>query len=106
MSLHQYALLPLQLSVVCIVFSLGLMSTMADLMYLWRRSGLLRRSLVAMPAVMPIVAVGLRQWVDARTTARIARIAMAISPMPPLLPKREVKPGGHQPSVVSLLATQ
>jgi bile acid:Na+ symporter, BASS family len=105
MSLHQYALLTIQLSVVCIVFSLGLMSTMADLLYLWRRPALLVRSLVAMLVVMPIVAVGLTQWVDARTTAKIALIAMAISPMPPLLPRREVNAGGHQPYAVSLLAT-
>ena len=105
MSLPLYALLPVQLSVVCIVFSLGLMATMADPLYLWRRSGLLLGSLVAMLVVMPIVAVGLTQWVDARTTARIVLIAMAISPMPPLPPTREVKAGGHQPYAVSLLTT-
>jgi BASS family bile acid:Na+ symporter len=105
MSLQPYALLAIQLSVVTIVFSLGLMSTMADLLYLWRRPGLLLRSLVAMLVVMPIVAVGLTEWVDTRSTSRIALIAMAISPMPPLLPRREVKAGGHQPYAVSLLAT-
>ena len=105
MTFHQYALLTIQLSIVCLVFSLGLMSTTADLWYLWRRPGLLLRSLVAMLVVMPIAAVALTQWVDARTTAKVALIAMAISPMPPLLPRREVKAGGHYPYAVSLLAT-
>ena len=105
MSLQQFVVLALQLSIVCMVFSLGLMSTMTDLLFLWRRPGLLLRSLVAMLVVMPIVAVGLTQWLDARSTAEIALIAMAISPMPPLLPRREVKAGGLQPYAVSLLAT-
>ena len=59
MSMQQFVVLTLQLSIVCIVFSLGLMSTMADLLFLWRRPGLLLRSLVAMLVVMPVVAVGL-----------------------------------------------
>jgi BASS family bile acid:Na+ symporter len=105
MSVQPSALLAIQLSVVTIVFSLGLMSTMADLLYLWRRPGLLLRSLMAVLIVMPIAAVGLTQWVDVRSTSRIALIALAISPMPPLLPRREVKAGGHQPYAVSLLAT-
>lgn len=105
MSLQQYVILTLQLSIVCIVFSLGLMSTMADLSFLWRRPGLLLRSLVAMLIVMPVVAVGLTEWLNVRNTAEIALIAMAISPMPPLLPRREVKAGGLHSYAVSLLAT-
>ncbi len=103
--MQQFVILTLQLSIVCIVFSLGLTSTMADLLFLWRRPGLLLRSLVAMLVVMPVVAVGLTEWLDVRNTSEIALIAMAISPMPPLLPRREVKAGGLQPYAVSLLAT-
>ena len=103
--MQQLVGLTLQLSIVCIVFSLGLMSTPADLLYLWRRPGLLLRSLVAMLVVMPVVAVGLTEWLDVRNTSEIVLIAMAISPMPPLLPRREVKAGGLQPYAVSLLAT-
>ena len=105
MSMQQYVILTLQLSIVCIVFSLGLMSTMADLLFLWRRPGLLLRSLVAMLVVMPVVAVVLTEWLHVRNTSEIALIAMAISPMPPLLPRREVKAGGLQPYAISLLAT-
>jgi bile acid:Na+ symporter, BASS family len=103
--MQQFVILTLQLSIVSIVFSLGLTSTMADLLFLWRRPSLLLRSLVAMLVVMPVVAVGLTQWLDVRNTSEIALIAMAISPMPPLLPRREVKAGGLQPYAVSLLAT-
>jgi bile acid:Na+ symporter, BASS family len=104
-SLQQYVILSLQLSIICLVFSLGLMSTLADLLFLWRRPGLLLRSLAATLVVMPVIAVGLTNWLDVRRTSEIALIAMAISPMPPLLPRREVKAGGLQPYAVSLLAT-
>jgi BASS family bile acid:Na+ symporter len=105
MSMQQSVMLILQLSIVFIVFGLGLMSTTTDLLFLWRRPGLLLRSLVAMLVVMPVVAVGLSEWLDVRNTSEIVLIAMAISPMPPLLPRREVKAGGLQPYAVSLLAT-
>jgi BASS family bile acid:Na+ symporter len=103
--MQQIVILALQLSIVCIVFSLGLMSTPADLLYLWRRPGLLLRSLVAVLVVMPVVAVVLTQVVDAGNTSEIALVAMALSPMPPLLPRREVKAGGLHPYAISLLAT-
>jgi BASS family bile acid:Na+ symporter len=103
--MQQAVLLTLQLSIVCIVFSLGLMSTPADLSYLWRRPGLLLRSLLAVLVVMPVVAVGLTQLFDVRNTSEIVLVAMALSPMPPLLPRREVKAGGLQPYAISLLAT-
>jgi bile acid:Na+ symporter, BASS family len=52
---------------------------------------------------MPVVAVGLARWLP--MTSEIALIAMAISPVPPLLPRREVKAGGLQAYAVSLMAT-
>jgi len=105
MSLQQYALLTLQLSIVCIGFSSGLKSTAADVLFLWRRPGLLLRSVVAMLVIMPVVAVCLTQWLDVRRTAEIVLIATAISPVPPLLPTREAKAGGHQAYAISLMAT-
>ena len=105
MSLQQYALLTLQLSIVCIGFSSGLKSTAADVLFLWRRPGLLLRSVVAMLVIMPVVAVCLTEWLDVRRTAEIVLIATAISPVPPLLPTREAKAGGHQAYAISLMAT-
>jgi BASS family bile acid:Na+ symporter len=105
MSLQHYVLFTLQLSIVCIGFSAGLKSTMADVLFLWRRPGLLLRSVVSMLVVMPVVAVCLTAWLDVRQTAEIVLIATAISPVPPLLPSREAKAGGHQAYAISLMAT-
>jgi BASS family bile acid:Na+ symporter len=105
MTLQQLVILALQSSIVCIVFGFGLRSTTADVLFLWRRPGLLLRSLVALLVVMPILAVTISRWFDFRNTVEIVLVAVAISPVPPLLPKKEVKAGGHQPYAVSLLAT-
>jgi BASS family bile acid:Na+ symporter len=105
MSLQPYVLLTVQLSVLCIGFGFGLKSTVADLLFLWRHPGLLLRSVAAMLVIMPVVAVVLTEWLDVRRTSEIVLIAMAISPVPPLLPRREAKAGGHQQYALSLMAT-
>jgi bile acid:Na+ symporter, BASS family len=97
--------LALQISIVSIVFSFGLRATFQELLYLWRRPGLLLRSLLAVLIVMPIVAVVLTRLFDLRNTVEIALVALAISPMPPLLPRKEIKAGGRQPYVLGLMAT-
>ena len=42
---------------------------------------------------------------DLRNTVEIALVALAISPMPPLLPKREIQAGGRQSYALALLVT-
>ena len=99
---QQTVLLALQVSIVCIVFGFGLRSTTADLLYLWRRPGLLVRSLLTVLVIMPLVAVAITRWLDLRHTVEVVLVALAISPVPPLLPK---KTGGPQPYTISLMAT-
>jgi len=99
---QQIVLLALQVSIFCIVFGFGLRCTVADLLYLWRRPGLLVRSLLAVLVVMPLVAIAVTRWFDLRHTVDVVLVALAISPVPPLLPK---KTGGPQPYTISLMAT-
>jgi bile acid:Na+ symporter, BASS family len=105
MDLKHLIVLALQISIVSIVFSFGLRATVHDLLYLWRRPGLLLRSVLAVLIVMPTVAVVLTRLFDLRNTVEIAMVALAISPMPPLLPRKEVKAGGRQPYALGLMAT-
>ncbi len=105
MDLRQLLLLTLQMSIVSMVFSFGLRTTLDDLLYVPRRPGLLLRSVLAMLLVMPVLAVVLTELFELRPTVEIALVALALSPMPPLLPKREVAAGGHQSYAVSLMAT-
>jgi BASS family bile acid:Na+ symporter len=105
MDLKQLVTLTLQVSIVSIVFSFGLRSTQAELLYLWRRPGLLLRSFVSVLIIMPIAAVVLTSLFELRRTVEIALLALAISPMPPLLPRKQLKAGGRQSYALALTAT-
>ena len=104
MDLKQIVLLAVQLSIWCTVFGFGLNATSQDLLYVFRRPGLLVRSLLAVFVLMPLVAVALAQAFHFDPTLRIALIALAISPVPPLLPMK-TKDGGHASFAIGLTAT-
>jgi BASS family bile acid:Na+ symporter len=95
MDLRQLVILMLQVSIIGTLFSFGLKAGGDGLMYLLRRPGLLVRSLLAVLVVMPVLAVALARIFNFRPEAEIALVALSISPVPPLLPKREAKAGGH-----------
>jgi BASS family bile acid:Na+ symporter len=104
MDLKHIVVLALQVSIFCTVFAFGLKTTTDDLMYLIRRPGLLLRSLLAVFVIMPIVAVTMVRLFDFRHVVEVALIALAISPVPPLLPKRELKAGGQDSYGLGLMA--
>jgi BASS family bile acid:Na+ symporter len=104
MSLRQLVVLAFQVSILCTVFGFGLRATSEDLLYLLRRRGLLLRSLIAVFIVMPVVALVLDRTFDFRPTVEIALVALALSPVPPLLPKKETKLGGNASYALGLMA--
>ena len=59
---------------------------MEHVLYVLRRPALLARSLLAMYVLMPIVAVALAVAFDLIPSVEIALLALAVSPVPPLLP--------------------
>jgi BASS family bile acid:Na+ symporter len=93
----------LKLSVILTVFALGLGVTVDDILALRRRPGHLVRSLTAMNLVMPLVAVGLATGLALRPPVEITLVALSISPVPPLLPRKAVKAGGQPSFVFGLL---
>lgn len=103
MDLKQLVMLAFQVSILATVFGFGLRASPDVVLYLIRRPGLLVRSLFAVLVVMPIVAVVLARAFDFRPVAEIALIALAISPLPPLLPKKESKAGGRQSYGLALM---
>ena len=104
MNLAQLVGLALQASILMTLFGFGLQATLADVTYVARRPALLARSLGAMYVVMPIVAVVLVQLFDFRPSVEIAMIALSISPIPPLLPAKQGKAGGHSSYALGLMA--
>jgi bile acid:Na+ symporter, BASS family len=79
------------ISVMLIVIALGLRYATSEAGYLLRRPGLLVRSLVAMNVVMPVLAVWVVSSFDLRTPVEVALVALAVSPLPPLLPGKQLK---------------
>src|SRR4051812_44680834 len=87
--------LALQVSIFLMLFGFGLRSGRGDLSYALRRPAMLGRALLAMFIVMPVVAILLCVVFDFVPPVEIALVALAISPMPPLLTNREAQAGGR-----------
>ncbi len=81
-------LLLLKLSIVAIILAIGMDSRLVDLMYLWRRPGLLLRSLVAMYLLVPLVALLMAKTLAVSAGVKVALLVLAVSAGAPLLPRK------------------
>lgn len=97
-------LLALKVSVVALIFGIGLGATAADLAYLWRRPRQLVRSLAAMYLVVPLVILLLAKVLPMTPGVRTAVLVLAVSAGAPLLPKKLMKLG-REGYVFSLVVT-
>ena len=104
MDLRQLILLVLQASIIGTVLAFGLGTTIPDLRALLNRPGLFVRAILAMYVLMPLVTVALIRLVNFRTDVELVLVALALSPVPPLLPTREGTAGGNVAFGVALLA--
>jgi BASS family bile acid:Na+ symporter len=94
----------IQGSMALIVFCVGLNTHRGDIAALLRKPGLLARSLAALYVVMPVVAAALAAAFDLHPAVEIALIALAVSPVPPILPSKEIRAGSTTSYAVGLLA--
>jgi BASS family bile acid:Na+ symporter len=99
------ALIPIAIkaSICLVVAGLGLRASPEDALYLLRRPGQLARSLLAMNVIMPLLAATLAATLHLRPPVQIALAALAVSPVPPMLPRRQMQSGGHEPYAIGLL---
>lgn len=70
------------------VYAVGLEATLQDGTYLFRRPGQLLRIIIAMNVVMPALVIFAIQAVRLVPAVEIALVALAVSPVPPLLLER------------------
>jgi BASS family bile acid:Na+ symporter len=96
--------LALKTSILMTVFGLALNATMDDALYLFRRPSELVRSLLSMNVIMPLFASALAAAFNLHPAVEIALITLAVSPVPPILPKKELKAGGRASYAIGLLA--
>jgi BASS family bile acid:Na+ symporter len=87
------------------IFALGLRTTIADLLYLWRRPGLLLRSLLAMYVGVPLVAVVMVKSLDLPRSTQVVLLVLAICAGAPLVPRKLAGSGGAPAYVLSLAVT-
>jgi bile acid:Na+ symporter, BASS family len=93
----------LQASIFLIVFSLGLQATLSDALSLFRRPEMLLRSFLSMNVVMPLVAAILVFAFGMPPAVKIALIMLSLSPVPPILPQKQMGAGGRTAYVHGLL---
>lgn len=103
MNLQKLILVVLQASVLLTVFAIGLRASAHDATYLFRRPGELVRAILAMNVLMPLFALSLVFMFDLNPAVNIALVALAVSPIPPVLPNKMVKEGGTDSYAIGLL---
>jgi len=104
-NLQTFILVALQVSIVVTIFGFGLKATKEDLLYVVSRPGRLIRCLLAMFVIMPVLVVALAKEFDFLPAVEIAIVSLALSPVPPLLPKKEGKAAGRASFALSLMVT-
>jgi BASS family bile acid:Na+ symporter len=99
-------ILALKISIPMQVFAIGLGATWDDAVYLFRRPGLLAKSILARNIAVPIIAVLLIKTFPFYAAIAITLGVLAVTPAPPLLPKSQLKGGPHSSYVLGLLVSQ
>ncbi|GAA5069704.1 bile acid:sodium symporter family protein [Lysobacter panacisoli] len=103
--MRDLVMLGIQASILGTVFCYGLQATLDDALHLVRHRSLLLRSLISMFVVMPAAALVILGVFDLPKATAIVLVALAISPIPPMLPKKERKAGGLADYGLGLMLT-
>jgi len=103
MQMTAVILLVLKASIILSVFAIGLKATFADATFLFRRPGHLIRALLSMNVLMPLTALAVGAPFDLHPAVKIALVVIAVSPTPPVLPKKALKAGGTEAYTIGLL---
>ena len=103
----QIVKLLLTTSILLLVFALGARATLVDALglipTLFRPPYWLLRALAAMYVVVPAVAIGMSLVFDLEKPIRVGLLAIAVAPIPPILPGKQLRFGGSPSHVFGLL---
>jgi BASS family bile acid:Na+ symporter len=95
--------LGLQGSIMLTVVGFGLGATFEEATYLFRHPKLLLRCVLSMCVVVPIIFIAASRTFDLPIEVRGALVAISISPVPPILQKKQLGAGGRMEFVTGLL---
>lgn len=82
-----------QISQFVVILGFGLRAQFADVTQVLRLPDLLTRSLLSVLVVAPVIAAVLVSMMDLHPQVAIVLVTLALSPLPPLLPRRDGKTG-------------
>jgi bile acid:Na+ symporter, BASS family len=103
MSIAQLVRLAILLSIMLIVFGFALKSSLREATSLFRNPSLLLRSMLSMNILLPLFAALMVREFALRPAIGIALIALAISPVPPFLPRKQLKLVAREEYIFGLL---
>jgi BASS family bile acid:Na+ symporter len=103
MTLVQLAPLAIEISIALSVLGVGLNATFADEIAFLRKPRLLLRAVFAMNVVMFALAMAAVLLLDLPTALNVGLVVLALSPVPPAMPRRLVLAGSTVSSAVRLV---
>ncbi|MBB5190143.1 BASS family bile acid:Na+ symporter [Silvimonas terrae] len=103
MTLTEVVPLVLKASIMLMILALGLTARPADLLYMLKRPRQLWRSLLSMYGVMLLLALLVSRLFQLGHTVTVVVVALALAPIPPLLPKKQTRAGGDASHAVGLV---
>jgi BASS family bile acid:Na+ symporter len=95
--------LGLNVSMAQMVFSVAMRAGVAGTRLAFGSPALLARSLFSMYVVMPAIAIVVALVFDIPHAVKLAFLLLALSPVPPILPGKQMKAGGSESFVLGLL---
>jgi BASS family bile acid:Na+ symporter len=95
-TIKQILPLLLTLSLAGLVLTVGLKARMSDLLYVIRRPALLAKAVLAVMIIPPLAAAALVWLLPLEPVVKAGLMLMAISPVPPLVPGKELKIGARK----------
>jgi bile acid:Na+ symporter, BASS family len=104
MTAAQWVGLGLQVSIMLMVLALGLTARWRDATYMFRKPVLLLRAVLSMSVIMPIVAAVIAWLFAERLEVQASLVALAVSPVPPIIHSKQLKVGASREFVIGLLA--
>ncbi len=100
--LHLIIPLAVKLSLVGLVLAVGMDAKLSELLSLFRRPVELLKAVLAVDVVVPIAAACLIGLFPLTPVVKLGILVMAVSPVPPLVPGKQLKAGGEKGYAFSL----
>ena len=97
-------LIVIQLSLFLVVMSFGMQAHRDDFLYLFRRPLKLAKALLAIYVIVPVFAIALARLFELSRVLEVALVALAVSPVPPLMPRKTLRAGVDKKYTFGILA--